>query len=128
MTVPADARKTRLTAELAAAELALDAVARSSDPGKMRTQQAIAGQRAKVYGLRVELLQMEIDATTGKTDAAIARRAELRSDRCDLSLRIKEAELSARAASKQATEDDLPDLIERLNRANTMATEVSELH
>lgn len=121
-------RKERLAEELKAAELALDAIARSKDPGKMRTQQAIAGQRAKVYGLRVELLQIEIDATKGTSEAANARRAELRADRCDLSLRIKEAELSARAASKQATEDELPDLIERLNRADVMASEVSELH
>jgi hypothetical protein len=122
------ARKERLTKELRQAELDLDALSRSKDPGKMRTQQSIAGQRAKVYGLRVELLQIEIDGCLGTSDAVVAKRQELRADRCDLSLRIKEAELSARAASKQATEDELPDLIERLNRADVMASEVSELH
>lgn len=121
-------RKERLVAELVEAEKALDAIGRSKDLGLMRSQQAMAGQRCRVLQLRAELAQIALDETKGTNEAAIARRAELRSERCDLMLRIKEAELSARAASKQATQDDLPELMRRLNEATTMATEVDALH
>lgn len=121
-------REERLTAELRQAELDLDAKSRSAKPGLMRTQQLVAGLRARVYGLRVELLQMQIDAVKGRTENALERRAELRADRTDLCLRIKEAELSARAASKQATEDELPDLVRRLNEADAMREEFEQLH
>ena len=97
-----EARKERLTRELAEAELALDALTRSMEPGKMRTQQAVAGQRAKVYSIRSELIRLE--------------------------MRIKEAEQAARAASSQAADDEIGEMLRRLNQADSFATRVAGLH
>jgi hypothetical protein len=128
MTAPTNARRDRLQGELVEAELKLDALSRSKEPGLMRTQQVIAGQRARVLTLRAELAQIEIDGIKGRDELSLAHRAELRADRCDLMLRVKEAELSARAASKQATEDELPLLRARLDADDEMAEEVDDLH
>lgn len=123
-----NARRERLTRELGEAELALDALHRSKQPGMMRTIQAVAGQRAKVFGLRLELAQMDHDDTRGKSDDARAKREELRQTMAGLRLGIKEAELSARASSKQATEDEIPELMQRLTEASQMSQEVDGLH
>lgn len=124
----ANPRKERLVAELAKAEEKLDALGRSLEPGLMRTQQAVAGQRARVFGLRAELLQMEIDAIVGRSEDSLAKRQVLTGELAGIMLRVKEAELSARAASKQATEDELPEMMRRLNEAHEMAEEASTLH
>ena len=121
-------RKERLTNELREAESKLDGLSRSKDHGSMRGQQAIAGQRCRVLQLRAELAQIAMDDIVGKTDADIARRAELREERTSLLMRVKDAELSARAASKQATEDELPDLLRRLKDADALDDEVAGLH
>lgn len=121
-------RKERLTTELVGAEDKLDALSRSQDHATMRGQQAIAGQRCRVLQLRAELAQIEIDNIRGATEEAIARRNELREDRTSLLMRVKDAELSARAASRQATEDELPELMRRLKDADLMDQELGELH
>ncbi len=122
------ARKERLTRELGEAELQLDALARSMEPGMMRTQQAIAGQRAKVLGLRMELLQIKLRDKQGDTEGVKEQRAELRAEWNELRLAIKEAELSARAASRQAADDELAELIDRAKRSDLMQVEVAKLH
>jgi hypothetical protein len=119
-------RKERLTDELGAAELSLDALTRSLDPGKMRTQQAIEGQRVKVYSLRSELLQIELVEKKGAKDSTI--REELRSEWTGLQLRIKEANQAARAASSQAADDEIEEMLRRLNKADAFAVEVAKLH
>lgn len=119
-------RRDRLVKELAAAELQLDALSRSMDPGKMRTQQAIEGQRVKVYSLRSELLQIELAEKKGAKDSTI--RDELRSEWTGLQLRIKEANQAARAASSQAADDEIEEMLRRLNQADAFATEVAKLH
>jgi hypothetical protein len=119
-------RKERLTDELGAAELSLDALTRSLDPGKMRTQQAIEGQRVKVYSLRSELLQIELVEKKGAKDSTI--REELRSEWTGLQLRIKEANQAARAASSQAADDEIEEMLRRSNKADAFAVEVAKLH
>ncbi len=121
-------REERLTNELGEAEKALDQMSRSLEVGMMRTQQKIAGQRARVLGIRAELEQIAYDKLKGGTERATAKRAEHRANRDALLIRIKEAELSARAASKQATEDDLPEVIRRLNEQTEVGSVFDGLH
>ena len=121
-----EARKERLTRELAEAELALDALTRSMEPGKMRTQQAVAGQRAKVYSIRSELIRLEMAGL--KSEKNSTAREELRSEWTGLQLRIKEAEQAARAASSQAADDEIGEMLRRLNQADSFATRVAGLH
>lgn len=121
-------RKERLGLELRAAEDKLDALGRTGEPGLMRSQQDQAGQRARVFTLRAELLQIEIDNITGKDDASIGRRQALAGELAGCMVRVKDAELSARAASKQATEDELPELMRRLDEHDAMAKEAETLH
>ena len=120
------ARKERLTRELAESELALDALTRSMEPGKMRTQQAVAGQRAKVYSIRSELIRLEMAGL--KSEKNSTAREELRSEWTGLQLRIKEAEQAARAASSQAADDEIGEMLRRLNQADSFATRVAGLH
>ena len=120
------ARKERLTRELAESELALDALTRSMEPGKMRTQAAIEGQRSKVYGLRAELLQIALTEKKGEKNSEA--RKEIRSEWTGLQLRIKEAEQAARAASSQAADDEIGEMLRRLNQADSFATRVAGLH
>jgi hypothetical protein len=119
-------RKERLTDELGVAELSLDALTRSLDPGKMRTQQAIEGQRVKVYSLRSELLQIELAEKKGAKDSTV--RDELRSEWTGLQLRIKEANQAARAASSQAADDEIGEMLQRFNKVDAFASQVSRLH
>ena len=121
-----EARKERLTRELAESELALDALTRSMEPGKMRTQQAVAGQRAKVYSIRSELIRLEMAGL--KSEKNSTAREELRSEWTGLQLRIKEAEQAARAASSQAADDEIGEMLRRLNQADSFATRVAGLH
>lgn len=120
------ARKERLTRELAESELALDALTRSMEPGKMRTQQAVAGQRAKVYSIRSELIRLEMAGL--KSEKNSTAREELRSEWTGLQLRIKEAEQAARAASSQAADDEIGEMLRRENQADSFATRVAGLH
>ena len=120
------ARKERLTRELAESELALDALTRSMEPGKMRTQQAVAGQRAKVYSIRSELIRLEMAGL--KSEKNSTAREELRSEWTGLQLRIKEAEQAARAASSQAADDEIGEMLRRLNQADSFATRGAGLH
>jgi hypothetical protein len=120
------ARKDRLARELAEAELALDALTRTMDPGKMRTQQAVEGQRAKVYGLRSELLQIALVEKKGEKQSE--QRKEIRDEWTGLQLRIKEANQAARAASSQAADDEIEEMLCRLNKADAFAVEVAKLH
>lgn len=124
MAAPPDARKQLLTSELVEAELALDAKTRNPDPtiGPMRRQLAIACQRAKVLGLRAELVEIEKSRHSGE------RRHALRAEQRELLMGIKEAELSARAASKQASDDELPELLARLREASALEGELANLH
>lgn len=122
MAAPPDARKQRLTSELADAELALDALRRTLDPGKMRSQQAICGQEVKVFGLRAELVAISMKSSIGET------RAAHRSEWNELQLRIKDANAAARAASRQASDDELPELLERLREASALEGELANLH
>jgi hypothetical protein len=121
-------REERLTSELAEAALALDALGRSLEPGLMRTQQKIAGQRAKVLGLRAELEQIAYGKLKLDGENSTARRQEHRQNRDGLLIRIKEAELSMRAASKQATEDELPLVVKQLNAQTAMGDRFAKLH
>ncbi len=121
-------RKERLTLELEKASATLDAFGRSLEVGMMRTQQKIAGQRAQVLGLRSELVQIAIDDMPHPKGEGLAKKAALRADRDALLIRIKEAELSGRAASKQATEDDLPEVIRRLKQQTEVGSVFDELH
>ena len=116
------ARKERLELELRQAELELDAMSRSLKSGDMRTQQAIAGQRGRVLGLRGELIQMQMVGKVGDT------LQDLRMQWRETMLSIKEAEGSARAASKLAYEDELPALIARLDAVDEMEGEHQRLH
>jgi hypothetical protein len=120
------ARKERLTKELAEAELTLDAHTRSMEAGTMRTQQAVAGQRAKVYSIRSELIRLEMASLKGEKRSA--DREELRSEWTGLQLRIKDAEQAARAASSQAADDEIGEMLRRLSQADTFASRVSGLH
>lgn len=117
------ARYERLQKELEAAELELDRLGRTLKVGMMRTQQQIAGQRAKVFGLRLEVLTIELEPLTDRDD----RRDKMQA-MAGVRLGIKEAEASARAASKAATEDDVPDLLRRLNEANALQGDFAKLH
>ena len=76
MAAPPNARRERLAKELEEAELSLDALTRKLEPGQMRTQAAIEGMRAKVYGLRAELLAIRAAAgarsSSGDTSVCIS--------------------------------------------------------
>ncbi len=120
------ARKERLTRELAESELALDALTRSMEPGKMRTQAAIEGQRSKVYGLRAELLQIALTEKKGEKNSEA--RKEIRDEWSGLLVRLEKANQAARAAASQAADDEIGEMLRRLNQADAFAVEVAKLH
>jgi hypothetical protein len=120
------ARKERLAKELKEAVDELDRLTRVNEPGLMRTQQAVEGQRAKVYSIRSELLQIELERIKAGKDSE--RRKELRDEWTGLQLRIKEANQAARAASSQAADDEIGEMLRRLNQADQFAGQVARLH
>lgn len=83
------------------AEQLLDHLHETLDAGSMLAQREVAGQRAKVLGIRAELTEIEMCWLTSGTD----RWRELRESRDALLRAVKEAEHAARNASKQETDD-----------------------
>lgn len=121
-------RKERLKGELTQAERTLDAQSKNLEPGKMRTQQIVAGLRARTLALRSEVCQVEYDDLALTSTKVTDKMSELRANRDALLIRVKEAELSARAASKQATEDDLPEVMRRLDEQTEVGSVFAKLH
>ncbi len=119
------ARYERLKKELELAELELDRLSRTLDVGLMRTQQRVAGQRAKVFGLRLEIRTVDLAKLEKASDQD---RRDLQAEIAGLRLGIKESDLTARAASKQAIEDELPELMRRLNEADDLQGDFAGLH
>lgn len=117
------ARHERLKSELAESELELDRLGRTLKPGMMRTQQRLAGQRAKVFGLRLEVRTIDLATST-----PAEQKRDVMAEIAGYRLGIKEAEASARAASKQATEDIVPELLRRLEEANDLQGDFAKMH
>ena len=71
-----------------------------------------------------ELCQIAMDSPTAGSDAWEAQR----NDRDALLVRVEKAELAARAASRQASEDDIPDMMRRLDDVDHRAERARTLH
>lgn len=122
-------RKERLQQELAKAEALLDGAGRTMDTsGAMAWQVKMASMRCRVLQLRAELLQIDIDDIVGKGEAACQRRRDLVQDRASLLTHVKNAEQAARAASKQETDDKLPEVLRRLNEQTEVGEQFGQLH
>ena len=121
-------RRDRLKGELKEAEKAMDAASRCQKLGPMRQQVAVAQLRCRVLGLRAELLEFSMADYTGKDRDSREKRAQLGKERASLLTHITNAERSARAASKQATDDDLPAFMARLDQQTQLGTEFDKLN